>query len=113
MYDVCRELRLTYTFRVPAGGCGMNAVLKRESQALQDEAVARYEQTGQPQRLFLSLMYQAGTWAEPQRVVIKCEAHAQGTNRRAVVTNRPGAKVLSQPVYDEYTERGESDRHRR
>ena len=109
MYDVCRELRLTYTFRVPAGGCGMNAVLKRESQALQDEAVARYEQTGQPQRLFLSLMYRAGTWAEPQRVVIKCEAHAQGTNRRAVVTNRPGAKVLSQPVYDEYTERGESE----
>lgn len=104
MYDVCRELCLTYTF-----GIGMNAVLKRESQALQDEAVARYEQTGQPQRLFLSLMYQAGTWAEPQRVIIKCEAHAQGTNRRAVVTNRPGAEVLSQPVYDEYTERGESE----
>lgn len=104
MYDVCQELELTYTF-----GIAMNAVLYRESQALLDQAVAQYEQTGQPQRLFLSQMYQAGTWPHPRRVVIKCEAHAQGTNRRAVVTNRSGAEVLWQPVYDEYTERGESE----
>ena len=91
----------------------MNAVLKRESRALPDEAVTEYERTGPPQRLFLSLMSQAGTGAEPQRVVIPCEAHEQGANRRAVVTHRPGAEVLSQPVYDEYTKRGESDRHRR
>jgi hypothetical protein len=104
MYDVCQELGLTYTF-----GIAMNPVLQRQSQALLDQAVAQYDQTGQPQRLFLSLRYQAGTWPQPRRVVIKCEAHAPGTNRRAVVTNRPGAEVLWQPVYDEYTERGESE----
>jgi hypothetical protein len=42
-------------------------------------------------------------------VFVKCEAHAQGTNRRAVVTNRPGARVLPQAAYDEYAERGESE----
>ena len=31
------------------------------------------------------------------------------TNRRAVVTNRPGWHVLPSAVYDEYAERGESE----
>jgi hypothetical protein len=41
--------------------------------------------------------------------VIKVEAQAQGTNRRAVVTNRPGVSVLPRAVYDEYAMRGESE----
>ena len=53
--------------------------------------------------------YQAESWPAPQPVVIKVEAHAQGTNRRAVVTNRPGCGVLPQAVYDEYAMRGESE----
>src|SRR5262249_9136923 len=65
--------------------------------------------TGQPQRSFLSLAYQAESWPAPQPVIIKVEAHAQGTNRRAVVTNRPGCAVLPEAVYDEYAMRGESE----
>jgi len=42
-------------------------------------------------------------------VVIKVEANAQGTNRRAIVTNRPGAFVLPEAAYDAYADRGESD----
>ncbi|MBI1309704.1 hypothetical protein GC176_00235 [bacterium] len=41
---------------------------------------------------------------------IKVEAHAQGTNRRAIVTSRPRARVLPAAAYDD---RGGSDRHRR
>ena len=85
MYDVCRELRLTYTF-----GIGMNSRLRALSDDLLKQAVEEYERTGQPQRLFLLVDYQAESWPAPQPVVIKVEAHAQGTNRRAVVTNRPG-----------------------
>ena len=48
-------------------------------------------------------------WAYEQPVVIKVEVHAQGTNRRAVVTNRPGWHVLPSALYDEYAERGESE----
>jgi hypothetical protein len=104
MYDVCRELRLSYTF-----GIGMNFRLRALSDALLEEAVAAYERTGQPQRSFLSLDYQAQSWPAAQPVVIKVEAHAQGTNRRAVVTNRPSCAVLPQAVYDEYAMRGESE----
>src|SRR6516162_5601825 len=104
MYDVCRELRLSYTF-----GIGMNSRLRALSDALLAEAVAAYERTGQLQRSFLSLDYQAESWPASQPVVIKVEAHAQGTNRRAVVTNRPGCAVLPQAVYDAYALRGESE----
>jgi hypothetical protein len=104
MYAVCRELRLSYTF-----GIGMNARLRALSDGLLKQAVRAYEQTEEPQRLFLAQQYQAESWAEPQSIVIKVEAHAQGTNRRAVVTNRPGWNVLPAAVYDEYAERGESE----
>src|SRR3954470_11103529 len=69
MYDVCRELRLSYTF-----GIGMNSKLRALSDALLAEAVATYERTGPPQRSFLSLDYRAESWPAPQPVVIKVEA---------------------------------------
>jgi hypothetical protein len=36
-------------------------------------------------------------------------ANDRGTNRRFVVTNRPGAALLPGPTYDEYAARGEND----
>lgn len=104
MYDVCRELGLTYTF-----GIGMNSRLREASDDLLKRAVEEYERAGHPQRSFRLIEYQAESWPEPQPVVIKVEAHAQGTNRRAVVTNRPGCRVLPRAVYDEYAMRGESE----
>jgi hypothetical protein len=104
MYDACRELRLTYTF-----GMGMNSRLRALSDDLLKQALEEYEKTDQPQRLFLSIDYQAESWPASQPVVIKVEAQAQGTNRRAVVTNRPGCRVLPPAVYDEYAMRGESE----
>ncbi|MCA1697058.1 MAG: IS1380 family transposase, partial [Actinobacteria bacterium] len=104
MYDVCRELRLTYTF-----GIGMNSRLRGSSDDLLKRVLQEYERTGQPQRSFLLVDYQAEGWPESHPVVIKAEAHAQGTNRRAVVTNRPGCPVLPHAVYDEYAMRGESE----
>lgn len=104
MFHVCEELRLTYSF-----GLGMNARLQRESAELLAQAVQQYAATGQKQRLFLTQPYQAATWPAPRQVVVKCEAHAQGTNRRAIVTNRAGAALLPAATYDEYAERGESE----
>jgi hypothetical protein len=104
VYDGCEELDIDYTI-----GLKMNAVLKRQSESVLDEAVAGFEETGQPQRLFTAFWYQAGSWSEPRFAVIKAEANSHGTNRRAVVTNRPGAPVLPEATYDEYAERGESE----
>ena len=89
-------------------GYRMNSRLKRESDALAAK-VAAYEQTGETQQDYLLLDYQANRWPYSRWVVVKCEANGQGTNRRAVVTNRPGASVCPQGVYDDYADRGESE----
>jgi hypothetical protein len=104
MYDVCKELRLTQTF-----GLSMNARLKALSADLLAQAEQQFEETGQKQRLFLAAEYQAESWGQPRQIVIKCEVHLQGTNRRAVSTDRPGWRINPTAVYDEYTERGESE----
>ena len=115
-YDACEGLRVSYTF-----GLSANAVLQRETEGLLAEAVASYERERQdarqqeparppvPARLFAGFGYQAGTWPQPRWVVAKAEANDRGTNRRFVVTNRPGAVVLPGATYDEYAARGESD----
>jgi hypothetical protein len=104
MYEACEQLNIDYTL-----GIGMNATLKKASDSLLAEAVAQWEASGQTQRLFTTLEYRAQSWSTSRRVVIKCEANAQGTNRRAVVSNRPGAAVLPGAAYDAYADRGESE----
>jgi hypothetical protein len=104
MYGVCEELRLSYTF-----GIGMNSRLREFSDDLLKQAVDAFEQTKAPQRLFLAVHYRADSWPAFRPIVIKVEVHAQGTNRRAVVTNRHGWEALPSAVYDEYAERGESE----
>ncbi len=104
MYAGCEQLNIQYTI-----GIGMNSRLKKMSDSLLKQAVLQWEATGQPQRLFTAFWYQAGSWPAPRWVVIKCEANAQGTNRRAVVSNRAGATVLPGAAYDGYADRGESE----
>jgi Transposase DDE domain group 1 len=104
MFTVCERLRLDFSF-----GVRMNAVLKAESDALLKQAVEQFEQTGTPQRQFTAFEYQAGSWPQPRWTIVKCEAHEQGTNRRAVVTNRPGARVLPGAAYEAFADRGESE----
>jgi hypothetical protein len=104
MYEVCERLGIAYSF-----GIAMNVVLQRESDELLEFAVAEFERTGVPQRLFHADWYQAGTWPQPRWTIVKVEANGAGTNRRAVVTNRPGARVLPAAAYDEYADRGESE----
>ncbi len=104
MYEVCERLEIQYTM-----GIGMNARLKKYSDLLLNQAVLQWEATGQPQRLFTAFWYRADSWPAQRWVVLKCEANAQGTNRRAVVTNRPGATVLPGAAYDGYADRGESE----
>jgi hypothetical protein len=119
-YATGEQLRVDYTF-----GLSCNAVLQRQTEALLAEAVAAYERDRQaarqeeppraalPSRLFTGFWYQAGTWPQPRWVVAKAEANDQGTNRRFVVTNRPGAQLFPGPRYEAYAERGESEnRHK-
>jgi hypothetical protein len=104
IYETCEALNLDYTV-----GIGMNVKLQKLTDFLLAEAVAQQQATGQPQRLFTAFGYRAQGWSTERWVVVKCEANAQGTNRRAVVSNRPGAKVLPGAAYDAYADRGESE----
>ncbi len=104
LYEACEALHIDYSI-----GIGMNNVLKRNSDDLLQTAVEQYEASGQSQRLFTGFEYQAGSWDQPRWIVLKCEANAQGTNRRAIVCNRPGARVVPAGAYDEFSERGESE----
>lgn len=104
MYEQCEESNILYSF-----GLGMNARLKKQSEETLNEALRRREETGQDQRLFCAFWYRADSWTRERWVMVKCEANAQGTNRRAVVSNRPGAPVLPAATYEEYANRGESE----
>jgi hypothetical protein len=104
MYEGCEQLDIDYTI-----GIAMNPTLKQRTEDLLTEAVARYEASGQAQRLFAAFWYRAGSWSAERWIVVKCEANSQGTNRRGVVTNRPGAFVLPEATYDAYADRGESE----
>lgn len=103
-YEVCERLGVEYMV-----GLGMNAVLKRHSAELLAEVVQQFEASGQAQRRFMRFEYRARTWAGPRCTIVKAEANAAGTNRRAVVTNRAGAAVLPEATYDEYAARGEGE----
>jgi hypothetical protein len=104
MYEVCERLQVDYTFGVAA-----NAVLKDAAKPLLRQAVQRYDQSRQPQRLFDEFFYRAGTWKNFRRVIVKAEANALGTNRRFIVSRRSGAAVLPQAAYDDYAQRGEGE----
>ena len=104
MYDACERIDIDYTL-----GLGMNARLKRFSENTLETAVNRFEASGEPQRLFCAFWYKAKSWPTQRWVIVKCEANKQGTNRRAVVTNRPGAFVMPHATYDDYADRGESE----
>lgn len=103
-YEACEQLNVDYTIGFP-----VNARLKRISEPLQKQALEQYEATGQSQRLFDAGWYRAKSWPADRWVIFKAEAHSVGTNRRAIVTNRPGAHVLPEATYDAYVERGESE----
>jgi hypothetical protein len=104
MYAVCEELRVEYLF-----GLAANKKLQKATETLVAEAVRKFEETKTPQRLFDAFWYEAGTWEHARWVIVKAEANAQGTNRRFIVTNRPGALVVPGAAYDDYAERGESE----
>ena len=104
IYETCEKLGIWYTF-----GLAMNERLKAASEDLLAQAQLQFKETGEKARLFMSMDYKADKWDSPRTVSIKAEAHSGGTNRRAVVSNRPGARHFPEATYDDYTQRGESE----
>jgi hypothetical protein len=88
-------------------GLARNAVLERLAGPWTHAAETCFAMTGEPQRLFGTLAYRAGSWDRARRVIVKAEHNAQGDNPRFVVSNLPGnARGLYEVLY---CERGEME----
>ena len=62
-----------------------------------DSAEREYKQYGRPVKQCHSFMYQAGSWGIPQKVVVKVEVSAMGTNVRYVVSKL--AKIRAKELF--------------
>jgi Transposase DDE domain group 1 len=88
-------------------GLAKNKVLERAARDEIERAERQFRRTGQPQRVFGSFSYAAGSWERSRRVIIKAEHNAQGANPRFVVVNVPGDP---QELYEDvYCQRGEME----
>jgi hypothetical protein len=81
-------------------GMGKNSALTRHASHLIDLAETLYQIDKKPQKLFDEFDYQAGSWKQPRRMIVKAEHNACGENTRYVVTSLKGtAKRLYQKIY--------------
>src|SRR4051812_37688598 len=71
-------------------GLAKNPALGRAARDEVERAERQFRATGQPQRVFGSFSYAAGSWDRRRRVIVKAEHSAKGANPRYVVTNVPG-----------------------
>lgn len=98
LYEYCESQGIDFTI-----AAGANAVYKRRSDDLLALAVEQHETAGRKAKLYDHWPHQAKTWDRQFRVLVKAESGADGTNRRFVVTNRPGD---AQRLFDFYEARG-------
>jgi Transposase DDE domain group 1 len=102
IYAWCEAAHVAYTI-----GLVTNARLIALAQPLTDAAqAASSQQAGGKVRLLDETVYQAGSWDQPRRVIIKAEALAKGPNTRFVVTTRTDDPAA---LYTWYTARGETE----
>lgn len=91
-----------------AVGIGTNSVLEGLSADFVKSVEQHYGLTGEAQRRYTSVRYQAKSWPHARRVVVKCEVTERGTNIRYVVTTCGGR---SEDLYVWYTQRGGTSEH--
>jgi hypothetical protein len=88
-------------------GLAKNSALARAARDEVERAARQFRRTGQPQRIFGSFGYAAGSWDRRRRVIIKAEHTARGPDPRFIVVNVPGDP---QELHEEvYCQRGEAE----
>ena len=68
-------------------GLAGNRKLHELASVTTKSAKREFKQYGKFVKRYHSFMYKAGSWAKPQKVVVKVEVSEQGTNIRYIVTN--------------------------
>jgi Transposase DDE domain group 1 len=102
LYAYCEAEQIGYTI-----GLVPNPRLAAAAADLQAEAARQAAATGEAKvRLLDETAYQADSWPQARRVIMKAEQLPKGPNTRFVVTTRPDPPAA---LYAWYTDRGESE----
>jgi hypothetical protein len=102
LYAYCAQARIGYTI-----GLVPNSRLHLLAAPLLAHAHARSRTRGGAKvRLASEFSYQAESWPQPQRVIVKVEILPKGPNVRFVVTTRTDRAL---PLYNWYVHRGEAE----
>jgi hypothetical protein len=116
MIEECRALEVDYCFGKP-----QNARLHEKSERYQLQAAVGYSVTKQPYRVYGEFEYQADSWKQAERTIVKAEVTQGKLNPRFVVTSLPGppegteaaeAGWTPEQVYAFYCERGNAPENR-
>jgi hypothetical protein len=102
IYEFCERAGIGYTIGLITNPRLTALAAPLMAEAHRQRAVAG----GEKVRLFGETVYQAESWDQPRRVVIKAEALPQGPNTRFVVTTR---SAPPETLYDWYTDRGAAE----
>ena len=68
-------------------GLSGNQLLNKKAKVTIESAKRSFKTNGRPVKRYHSFIYKAGSWAHPQRVVVKVEVSKKGTNVRYIVSN--------------------------
>jgi len=82
MYDFCKEHKLHYVLSITP-----YSSLLDNARSLMAHAKELYATDQTPVKLYGEFHYQAGSWSEPNRIIVKAEYNHQGPNTRFIVTN--------------------------
>lgn len=108
MIRTCRRLAVNFLFGKP-----QNARLHEGSEREQLQAAVAYTVTKRSERVFGEFRYQAKSWAQAERVIVKAEVTQGKLNPRFVVTDLAREDGWTpQAVYGRYCERGDAPENR-
>ena len=102
----CEENQVDYVL-----GLAKNERLKAEITSEEEQAAAKFAETGQAARVFKEFGYQTReSWSRARRVIAKAEHLAKGANPRFVVTSLGTEAWEARRLYEElYCARGEME----
>ena len=104
IYEFCELNEFKYII-----GLITNPNLKKEISKLSEQAEKAFKETGEKQQLFGETQYQAASWSQSRRSIMKAEHNEKGSNKRFLVTNFEDG--TPEDLYKkEYSPRGDFER---
>jgi hypothetical protein len=101
IYTTLESLGVLYAI-----GIGSNAVFQQRTERWLNKAQRKYARTHKLVRVFYTFRHRARSWKRKRRIVVKIEAGPLGSNRRFVISNRPGT---AEQIFNGYNDRGECE----